>query len=64
VERATRNGKQVDVVGKLITSINRQVVNLQGQPSVQEKRRVIGGGNKKEVKETKTFVFPKGKTKF
>ena len=44
VERATRNGKQVDVVGKLITSINRQVVNLQGQPSVQEKRKVIGGG--------------------
>jgi hypothetical protein len=31
-------------VGGLITPINRQVVNLQGQPSVQEKRKVIGGG--------------------
>jgi ribosomal protein S6 len=51
-------------VGGLITPISQQVVNLQGQPSVQEKRKVIGGGNKKEVKETKTFVFPKGKTKF
>jgi len=64
VETVKRNGKDVAVIGKLITPISQQVVNLQGQPSVQEKRKVIGGGNKKEVKETKTFVFPKGKTKF
>jgi hypothetical protein len=44
VETVKRNGKDVAVVGELITPISQQVVNLQGQPSVQEKRRVIGGG--------------------
>jgi ribosomal protein S6 len=44
VETVKRNGKDVAVVGKLITPISQQVVNLQGQPSVQEKRKVIGGG--------------------
>jgi len=52
-------------VGKLITPISRQVVDLQGQPSVKEERIVLkGGGKGKEVKETKTFTFPNGKTKF
>jgi hypothetical protein len=44
VETVKRNGKDVAVIGKLITPISEQVVNLQGQPSVQEKRKVIGGG--------------------
>jgi len=47
VETVKRNGKDVAVIGKLITPISEQVVNLQGQPSVQEKRRVVKGSNKK-----------------
>lgn len=43
-------------VGNLITPISRQVVDLQGQPSVQEKRIILKGGGKKS--ENKPSITP------
>lgn len=44
--------------------IDYESANLPAQPSVKEEREVISKGNKPQKQETRTFVFPSGKTKF
>lgn len=50
--------------GAFVAPLDFEGINMPVQPSVKEKREVISKGNKPQKQETRTFVFPSGKTKF
>jgi hypothetical protein len=50
--------------GQLISFLTKKAINVKAQVDVKGKRKVVEQGDGKEKTETKTFVFPNGKTKF